>query len=502
MTKNTYLLILGLAMLISSTSMLFAGGESDDGAWRKKAQAAVKAAIPRAQKDPTRPVYHFRPPAQWMNDICGAIYYKGTYHIFYQYNPLSGDTWGQDSSVWAHARSKDLVHWEHLPWALQAMKDRGERRCNSGCITLDGNGRPMIFYTFVPKQGPRHQWGAVPLDDDLIKWARVKDEPLMAAGKNGVPAKINRGWSDPFVFKSGGRTFVTFKSSGGLVCEAKDKELTQWKYAGKMDGVSGECPNIFPLQGKWVLIRSTHPISYIIGDFDAEKIQFKTSGAATVMDYGFGKNPPKDRSWTRGLYGTNAFADKDGRRVLLGWICGFKPNRGWNGCMSLPRVLTIDKDQKLIQTPAPELKKLRGKQVEIKKMVVDSETKRLNEVNGDTLEIISKFEAGNAKAFGLKVRQSKNGKEAITIRYADGSLNVAGTEVPLKLNPHSKTLKLHVFIDKSVLEVFINDGATSVTRVEYPGEKDLGVSVFAENGSVTLKSLDAWEMKPIRYKAK
>ena len=134
-------------------------------------------------------------------------------------------------------------------------------------------------------------------------------------------------------------------------------------------------------------------------------------------------------------------------------------------------------------------------------MALNGESKRLGDVTGDTLEIIAEFAAGNAKAFGLKVRQSIDGKHAITIRYAKGTLNVAGTEVPLKLPVPSKTLRLHVFIDRSVLEVFINGGTTSVTRVEYPGQKDLGVSVFAENGGVTLKSLDAWEMKPIRYAA-
>jgi len=492
-----YSKIFGLALLVNATLVFSAQAAPDDSAWREKALAAVKAAVPQAEKDPTRPVYHFRPPAQWMNDICGAIYYKGTYHIFYQHNPLSDETWGRDSSVWAHARSKDLVHWEHLPWALLAMKDRGERRCNSGCVTLDGNGRPMIFYTFVPSSGPRHQWGAVPLDDELIKWARVKDEPLMAAGKNGVPADVNRGWSDPFVFKSAGRTFVTFKSCGGLVCEAQNKGLTEWKYAGKMEGVSGECPNFFPLQDKWVLIRSTHPISCMVGDFDAEKIQLINSGAAAVIDYGFGRNPPKDRAMTRGLYGTNAFTDKEGRRILIGWICGFKPKRGWNGCASLPRILTLDKDQRLLQTPAPELAKLRGKHHTISDLTLTGEKRRLAGVRGDTLEIIARFTAADAKAFGLKVRQSDDGKNAITIRYADGTLNVAGTEVPLKLDGDSKSLSLHLFLDKSVLELFINDGATSVTRVEYPGEKDLGVSVFAENGGVTLTSLDAWEMKSI-----
>jgi len=491
-----YPITLGLALLVSATLLSSTHGEPDDNAWREKALAAVKAALPEAEKDPTRPVYHFRPPAQWMNDICGAIYYRGTYHIFYQYNPLSDETWGRDSSLWAHARSTDLVHWEHLPWALLPRKDRGEQRCNSGCVTLNGNGKPMIFYTFVPASGPRHQWGALPLDDDLIRWARVKDEPLMAAGKNGVPPNVPGGWSDPFVFRSAGRTFVTFKSCGGLVCEATDKELTRWKYAGRMEGVSGECPNVFPLQDNWVLVRSTQPISYIVGVFDAEKIQFEQSGAATVMDYGFGKNPPKDRAMTRGLYGTNAFSDDKGRRILLGWICGFRPKRGWNGCASLPRVLTLDQHQRLIQTPAPELQRLRGNRRAIGNLTLNDKEERLPEIRGDTLEIVARFTADDAKAFGLKVRQSEDGNEAVTIRYADATLDVAGTEVPLKLDD-AKSLKLHLFLDKSVLELFINDGATCVTRVEYPGEEDLGVSVFAEGGSATVKSLDAWPMRPI-----
>ncbi|MDP6524987.1 MAG: glycoside hydrolase family 32 protein [Kiritimatiellia bacterium] len=491
----------GLAMIV--VSMLVADGGRAEEEWVEKARGAVKAAIPLAQKDTSRPVYHFRPPSQWMNDICGAIYYKGTYHIFYQYNPFSGDRWGYNYSLWAHARSRDLVHWEELDWALLPMIERGETRCNSGCVTLDGNGRPMLFYTFVhakryaPHRTPkREQWAAIACDEDLTEWKRIKENPIMAAGMNGVPADVHGGWSDPFVFRSEGRTFVTYKSSGGLVGEAQNKELTKWKYAGKMEGVSGECPNFFPLQDRWVLIRSTHPLSYIVGDFDAKTINFKKNGGDGIVDYGFGKNPPKDRSWTRGLYGTNAFSDKDGRRILVGWICGFRPGRGWNGCMSLPRVLTLDKEQRLVQAPAPELKKLRGKHREIKGLKVESKSEVLKDIRGDALEIIAQFAKADAGAFGLKVRQSEDGKTAVTIRYADGQLNVAGTELPLKPG-EGKTLKLHVFIDKSVLEVFINDGETSVTRVEYPGEKDLGVSVFAENGSVTLESLDAWEMKSI-----
>ena len=210
-------LVIG-ATLAAIAALHHAARAAEESPWStEKALAAVRAAIPQASADPTRPVCHFRPPAQWMNDICGAIYHNGYYHIFYQYDPFTGDRWGDDYTAWAHARSKDLVHWEDLPWAFVPMKDRGEMRCNSGCVTRDGNGRPMIFYTFVPERsfvpergdatrlGKREQWGVIPLDDDLIEWRRVKDGPLMAAGMNGVPAEVNGGWSDPFVFRADGR---------------------------------------------------------------------------------------------------------------------------------------------------------------------------------------------------------------------------------------------------------------------------------------------------------
>ena len=150
-----------------------------------------------------------------MNDTCGAIFYKGYYHIFYQQNPF-GDTWGAKWTCWGHTRSKDLVTWELLPIALAPMTERGEWRCNSGCVTLNGNGTPMIFYTFVPSRrdatrlGKREQWAAIACDEELRTWRRIKENPLLAAGINGVPDSVDAGWSDPFVFRAGNRTLVTF----------------------------------------------------------------------------------------------------------------------------------------------------------------------------------------------------------------------------------------------------------------------------------------------------
>ncbi len=162
--------------------------------------------------------------------------------------------------------------------------------------------------------------------------------------------------------------------------------------------------------------------------------------------------------------------------------------------MSLPRILTLDKDQRLIQTPAPELKKLRGRHLHIANLNITNESKIIDGARGDTLEIIAEFICVDAAAFGLKVRCSADGQDAVTLRYAGGILNVAGTEVPIEQGEDRKTLKLHIFLDKSVMEVFINQGRMSVTRVNYPGQNDLGIAAFSENGAATLKSLDIWQM--------
>ncbi len=499
------------AILLTLSAWPFASAQEFSPAWPEKkeyadpvitkAMESVRSGIAACREDSTRPVYHFRPPARWMNDICGAIFHKGYYHVFYQLNPY-GDGWGSRGSSWAHARSKDLAQWDHLPIALHPLVEQGEIRCNSGSIAINADGTPMIFYTFVPKHakatrlGKREQWAAVPTDDDLIGWRRIEENPLLAAGTHGVPAEVNGGWSDPFVFKAGGRTFATFKSCDGLVVEAKNPGLTAWEYVGQMDSVSGECPNFFKLGDDWVLLRSTYPPSYRIGTFDPENIAFvETSGKEGTLDYVYG--PKKLGPWHRGFYGTNVLFDGQGRCVLFAWVSGFKTGRGWDGCMSLPRIITLDHDDNLIQTPAPELQKLRGESLKLENMAVASESKVIRGANGDAIEVVAEFDPGDAKALGLKLRCSEDGNRFLVIRHDGEKLNVAGTDVPVPLGDGPRRLKLHVFLDKSVMEVFVNDGRACVTRVVYPGENDLGVEVFAEGGRATLVSLDVWRMTSI-----
>ena len=102
-----------------------------------KAMRSVAAGAARAQADPARPIYHFLPPAYWMNDPNGPIYHDGWFHLFYQHNPY-GDEWGH--MHWGHARSRDLVRWEQLPIALAPSYEEGEEHVLSGCVALNGQG--------------------------------------------------------------------------------------------------------------------------------------------------------------------------------------------------------------------------------------------------------------------------------------------------------------------------------------------------------------------------
>lgn len=471
-----------------------------------QAMEAVREAIPKAQKDPTRPVYHFRPAARWMNDPCGAVYHKGYYHVFYQLNPTGDSDWGRDNSHWGHTRSKDLARWEHLPVALCPSRELGERRCNSGCAVINGKGQPMIFYTYVPLKGgvSRQQWAAIG-DDDLITWKKHPDNPIIGREKAGVPPPpaVSLGWSDPFVFRAGGRTFVTFKASGGAVCEALNEELTRWKYVKSVAGVHGECPNVVKLGEKWLLITSggasSKQLHYQVGHFDPQQLKF-TVEKTGILDHSYGPEWPKPTATipiSRGFYATNTLFDPQGRCVLFGWVSGFQGGRGWNGCLGLPRILTLGPDGRPRQTPVPQLQALRREHRRVEGVVLKDRGQVLEAARGDTLEILAKLEPGDAKACGLKVRRSKDGTAAVTLRYDGKTLDAAGTKLPLQLDDDQPTLTLHVFLDRSVMEVFAGGGRECITRVIYPGEDDLGTEVFAEGGTARLESVDVWKMKSI-----
>jgi beta-fructofuranosidase len=262
-----------------------------------------------------------------------------------------------------------------------------------------------------------------------------------------------------------------------------------------------ECPDFFPLGQKHVLMVSTQGrVHYLIGNYSDRKFQPETHG---LID-GSGLH-----------YAAKSFKDDRGRRILWGWVreawsAAAQNSAGWSGAISLPRVLSIDADGALHMDPLPELARLRGHHHRI----ADEEVAGFvpaPQIQGSSLEIQLAMDVGDAKEGGISVRRSPEGVEETTISYqvATHRIVLATTrsslsadagggiyQCALKLNP-GEPLRLTVFLDGSVVEVFAN-GRTCLTGRIYPtSSQSLGVGIFAREGRAQVKSMDAYDMKAI-----
>jgi beta-fructofuranosidase len=462
----------------------------------KKAMEAVIAAIPQAERDANRPVYHFHPPANWHNDPNGTIFYRGWHHLFYQFNPY-GATWGH--MHWGHARSRDLVNWEHLPIALWPSPDKGEEHVFSGGAIAGPHGRPRVFYTSIGQRDPE-QWMAMPVDDELMVWEKHPRNPVVTL-KNHGSLQVDE-WRDPFLFREGGRTYMVcggntnFKLGGAgavQLYEAANPDLTEWRHRGVVfqyrDRVvwNIECPNLFKLGAQWVLLISPqNPCEYFAGSLDLARGRF-TPNTHGVLDPGQS-------------YASNISYDDRGRTLL--WLWGktdFDPAKGWQGCMTMPRVLSIDEDGFLRQSPAPEFETLRGDLRTMPATPLDPQPLPLGaSFAGDCLEIEAAFTLEQADAVGLRVRvPAGGGNPAAEIAYTAGtglfSVGAAGAPIGRRKQVH-----MRVFLDKGVVEAFANDGMAAIFAPLHAGPADLAVEAFARGGKAHLDSLRAWPLKPAR----
>jgi beta-fructofuranosidase len=477
------------------------------------AMESLRAGIPVADADADRPVYHFRPPANWNNDPNGTIFYRDWHHLFYQLNPTAPRGGNQH---WGHARSRDLVNWEHLPIALWPLTDRGERAIFSGGATVGADGRPRLFYTSIGHPSPE-QWIAVPQDDDLIRWDRPRLNPVLAIGAHG-PLTVSQ-WRDPFLFKEGRDTYMVCggnvnagRGGGGcvLLYRASNRELTQWRFLGEvfryrdLQIYNVECPNLFRLGGKWVLLMSPQqPCEYFIGDLDLAKPRF-VADTHGVLDAG-------------NAYASNISVDGRGRTIL--WLWGrtnTPPERGWNGVMVLPRILSIGADGLLRQEPAPEFQMLRGQPVTRAAFDVSPGTPLpIDQASGDCLELGADILPGAASEIGFDLRCGPDGKPGISVRIVrPGTIVVGPARAAIGRSLERYTLR--IFLDKRVVEVYVNDGEAAVyTTVDAPagntaitavsqqsagrGRAGGGAPGGAPLAAPRIEGLTVWPMRPARF---
>jgi len=434
-----------------------------------------------------------------MNDPNGTIHHGGWYHLFFQHDP-DRDTWGR--MHWGHARSRDLVRWERLPIALAPDAALGEDHCFSGNAWRDESGRVLLFYTSVRGDHDgftTEQW-AVRADEDLDTFQRIDENPIIEPPLPGQP-EIGRTARDPFVFERGGRTFMILGADlpgedaapAIPLYEATGPDLLRWAYRGVMYRPPAsqreflECPNLLRMGDVDVLVVSPHgPVAYLVGHFDP------TSGVFEPEREGHLDESPD-------FYATSQFAfEAADEPVVVGWVRGWSPGRGWNGVLSLPRRLSLGPARELLQRPEPALATLRGPETATPGFVLGTSQRRWSEAPAvPALELVATLRPGTG-ASGLRL-VDEGGAEVLELSFTDGGTraDLAGRAFDLPETPDGRH-RIHLFWDRSVAELYVDAGCRVCTRViDAATGTPVRVEWFSREGSFEVERCVVWSLDGI-----
>ena len=449
-----------------------------------------------ANTEKFRPAYHHTPAYGWMNDPNGMFYKDGVYHLYFQHNPY-GSTWGNMN--WGHSYSTDLVHWTY---AGDAITPDAWGTVFSGSAVVDkdnsaGFGRNAIvaFYTSA-KPTP---WGDAQMQS--IAYSTDGGKTFEKYPGNPVITSTEKDFRDPHVFRheATGR-WIMILAAGQEMRIYSSANLKDWTYESSFGKEYGshagvwECPDLFelPVEGtsekKWVLVCNINPggpfggsaTQYFTGTFDGHKFTCDTKPEVTKwMDYG------KDH------YAAVSFDNApDGRRVMIAWMSNWQyanqvPTVQFRSANAIARDVYLFRDKGVDYVgsrPVAEMTALRGDAVVSKKATLgELSVKKMFKTPSGAYEIDLAMAPQDGATVKLMLSNQKG--EYVTVVY-DGNMGTlsfdrrqGGDNKFSELFPavttapvHGKLTSLRVFVDKSSVEVFGNDGRAVMTNLVFPSE--------------------------------
>jgi len=458
--------------------------------------------------DSYRPLYHFSSPGAGIHDPAGLCYWQGRYHLFFLHNGWRAR---------GHAVSDDLVHWRDLPVAIVADQ------------AYEADGRFLTGQVMVTKDQAVMSYCPV---GEGICIATASDPLLLDWKKHPANPVISRP-TDSSIFGDGDQYYLllrnhTFKLglrwlSGKTTLELlRSRNLGIWEPLGNLledeyytePGDDGACPNFLPIgNDRHMLLFFSHKRSamYYIGTYDRENHRFIPESHGR-MNYG----PVKRGS----LHAPTAFVDQQGRYIGMFNIIENRRHKGWSEIMSLPRHFSLDEKNSLRIEPVEELRSLRFDPVTVENVTIPANSEKvLAGIEGKAMEIELEFDPMNAREIGLNVLRSPDAEEQTSITlYMHGTprspgmrelaIDVSSASLDAMVDSRSPEigplyledgdlLRLRIFIDRSVIEVFAN-GRQCLTLGTYPSREDSkSVSVFARGKDAKLVSLRAYQMRSI-----
>ena len=473
-------------------------------------------------KEMFRPVYHHTPVYGWMNDPNGMFYKDGVYHLYFQYNPY-GSVWG--NMHWGHSTSTDLMHWNFEGCAI--VPDAWGAIFSGSCVVDHNNtagfgkGAVVAFYTSA-KATP---WGDV--QSQSMAYSLDNGKTFTKYEGNPILTSSEKDFRDPKVFwYAPGKHWVMMLAVGQHMEIYSSVNLKEWKKEsefGAMQGAHGgvwECPDLveIPVEGtrekKWVLICNLNPggpfggsaAQYFVGSFDGKMFVNESPTQTKWMDWG--KDNYATVTWN------NA---PDGRCIALGWMSNWQyannvPTRQYRSANTLARDLTLYREGQelyLKSTPSVEVKKARGKKVSIPSFKVSEKHEIVNlfeEKQGAyEVEIVIQNAGASKIAFcllndkGEKVSMyyDLNRKQFVMDRSESGTVDFskdfpAVTVAPVNVD---KELTLRLFVDRSSIEAFGEDGKFVMTNLVFPSQPYVKMCFEADKNGYAVKALNVYKLQ-------
>ncbi len=442
-------------------------------------------------QEPYRPQFHFTPPTHWMNDPNGMFYYKGEYHLFYQHYP-EDIVWGP--MHWGHAVSKDMVHWEHLPIAF--YPDRlgyifsgsavVDWKNTSGLGTAE-NPPIIALFTYHDPEGEKAntndfqtQGMAYSLDQGR-SWTKYAQNPVLA--NPGIrdfrdPKVIWHEASERWIMSLAVQDHIAFYSSPNLIDWEKQSSFGQ--ALGAHGGV-WECPDLFPLEDqngnrKWVLLVSINPggpqggsaTQYFVGDFDGQSF--------TPQD-----DEVRWMDWGSDNYAGVTFSylpETESNRILMGWMSNWAyanqvPTQPWRSALTLPRSLSLyqqENERYVLQSAVIDaVDSLLGP-------AHDLQPEQSNALGADTIKLTLEVqpdtdwsvELSNPLGETFKVYHQEGQIRIDRSQSGDNQFSDAFAKV-MQIPLEQVTVRgLILYIDRSSVELFVNDKALVATNLIFP----------------------------------
>ncbi|WP_088104497.1 glycoside hydrolase family 32 protein [Halalkalibacter urbisdiaboli] len=473
---------------------------------RKQAEEAIDTYREQVESDRYRLNYHLMPPVGLLNDPNGFVYFKGRYHLFYQWNPFQ-TTHG--AKFWGHYSSADLIEWEHHEIALAPSDWFDKNGCYSGSA-IEHDGKLYLFYTgnVKNKHGERESYQVMAVSEDGFTFE--KQGVVLE-----VPEQYTAHFRDPKVWKHENMFYMVIgaqsKQQTGLAVLFCSKDLKNWEHLGPIAGAHmkpladfgymWECPDVITLNGKDVLILSPQGLEpegilynnlyqagYFVGTLDYQKPLFEHE-QFVELDRGFE------------FYAPQTTLDSKGRRLMFGWL-GLPEEREehhptiqahWIHAMTLPRELTLVGD-KLYQRPVEELKTLRQEEFRYENVILTTDEQSFEGIEGESLEVFLTCSSQPKGDMIIQIRQ-----HAQVIYHSESKLltlkRVSFVDNQTIEERHCRVEgleNLRIYLDSSSLELFVNDGAEVFTARIYPNAHEKTIS-FSADWDVPV-SISAWTL--------